>query len=221
MPPAAAAAAARRWSRPRRLFGLAALAMLALLFSAGLRGMAARYLEPRVAGRQLAAGQRFYDALHDIATTARRSTRCAGWRWWCRSRGGTIWMLVQALAWTCRSPVFRGRAGAVRGADPSRLAERHRRARGGVRLLPARFDDRRQAIALGVAFFAVGTATALAGAPSCSCDGCATGSGGAAAHADRGSGAGTQSQPLSADTPWHERPADHPSPRPGPRLDRE
>src|SRR5205085_12112306 len=46
------------------VFGLAALTVMALLFSARLRGAAALHLEPRVAGRQLAAGQRFYEALH-------------------------------------------------------------------------------------------------------------------------------------------------------------
>ena len=40
-----------------------------------LRGLAARYLEPRVSGRQLAAGQRFYDALHEYRV---EETLCIG-----------------------------------------------------------------------------------------------------------------------------------------------
>jgi uncharacterized protein (TIRG00374 family) len=45
-------------------FGVAAAAVLVMLFSSRLRGAVARWLEPRAAGRRLAAGRRFYDALH-------------------------------------------------------------------------------------------------------------------------------------------------------------
>src|SRR5204863_340321 len=45
-------------------FGVAAAGTLALLFSSRLRGFVARALEPRSDGRRLAAGRRFYEALH-------------------------------------------------------------------------------------------------------------------------------------------------------------
>ncbi|MGN6377900.1 MAG: lysylphosphatidylglycerol synthase transmembrane domain-containing protein, partial [Gaiellales bacterium] len=45
-------------------FGLAAIAILAMLFSSRLRGFVARTLGPRAGGRRLAAGQQFYEALH-------------------------------------------------------------------------------------------------------------------------------------------------------------
>ena len=45
-------------------FGAAAAVALLLLFSSRLRGAVARWLEPRAAGRRLAVGGRFYEALH-------------------------------------------------------------------------------------------------------------------------------------------------------------
>ena len=78
-----------------------------------------------------------------------------------------------------------------------------------------------QAIALGVAFFAVGTATALAGAPILLVRWVRYGVQAVRPRTQiEDPEPALQSQPVSADTPWHERPADHPSPRPGPRLDR-
>ena len=72
--------------------------MLALLFSTRLRGFAARWLEPRVDGRRLAAGERFYDALH--AYREHRATLVAVFALAMAVqmvRIGIIWMLVQAL----------------------------------------------------------------------------------------------------------------------------
>jgi hypothetical protein len=79
-----------------------------------------------------------------------------------------------------------------------------------------------QAIALGVAFFAVGTATALVGAPILLVRWARYGVQAVRPRTQiEDPEPALQSQPVSADTPWHERPADRPPPRPGPRLDRE
>ena len=69
-------------------FGLAAAAILALLFSS--RPARRRRPLPRAArgGPRLAAGQRFYEALHALSRPPRRRWwRCAGWRCSCSSRG--------------------------------------------------------------------------------------------------------------------------------------
>jgi uncharacterized protein (TIRG00374 family) len=205
------------------LFGLAALAMLALLFSAGLRGMAARYLEPRVAGRQLAAGQRFYDALHEYRDHRATLGAVCGLALAVQvARVWTIWMLVQALRLDVPvSEIFA--AGPVLFAAlilPVSL--------NGIGVREAVFvsflrdsTTAEQAIALGVAFFAVGTATALAGAPILLVRWVRYGVQAVRPHTRiEEPEPALQSQPVSADTPRHERPADHPSPRPGPRLDR-
>ena len=61
-------------------FGVAAAGTLALLFSSRLRGFVARVLEPESDGHRLAAGGRFYDALHTYRGQSGR------WRSWARSR---------------------------------------------------------------------------------------------------------------------------------------
>jgi uncharacterized protein (TIRG00374 family) len=205
------------------LFGLAALAMLALLFSAGLRGVAARYLEPRVAGRQLAAGERFYDALHEYRDHRATLAAVCGLALAVQvARVWTIWMLVQALRLDVPvSEIFV--AGPVLFAAlilPVSL--------NGIGVREAVFvsflrdsTTAEQAIALGVAFFAVGTATALAGAPILLVRWARYGVQAVRPRKQiEDPEPALQSQPVSADTPWHERPADHASPRPGPRLDR-
>ncbi|MGZ4480900.1 MAG: lysylphosphatidylglycerol synthase transmembrane domain-containing protein [Gaiellales bacterium] len=148
------------------VFGLAAVVILALLFSSGLRGLAARTLEPRIEGRQLAAGQRFYDALH--AYREHRATLAAV----CALavvvqalRIGTIWMLVKALdLHVSIESVFA--TGPVLFAAlilPVSL--------NGIGVREAVFvyflrdsTTPAQAVALGVAFFVLGSATALIGA---------------------------------------------------------
>ena len=149
------------------IFGLAALAVLALLFSARLRGAAARYLEPRAAGgRQLAAGQRFYEALHGYRNhRATLVVVCALALAVQIARVGTIWMLVKGLGLDV--PLVEIYAvGPVLFAAlilPVSL--------NGIGVREAVFvsflrdsTTPEQAIALGLAFFAVGTATALVGA---------------------------------------------------------
>ena len=81
------------------LFGLAALVVMGLLFSARLRGAAARFLEPRVAGHQLAAGQRFYEALHGYREHRATLAAVCGLALAVQiARVGTIWMLVRGLS---------------------------------------------------------------------------------------------------------------------------
>jgi uncharacterized protein (TIRG00374 family) len=148
------------------VFGVAAVVVLALLFSARLRGLAARYLEPRVAGRQLAAGQRFYEALHGYREhRATLAAVCALALAVQIARVGTIWMLVQALS--LHVPLAEVYAtGPVLFAAlvlPVSL--------NGIGVREAVFvsflrdsTSAEQAVALGFAFFAIGTATALVGA---------------------------------------------------------
>jgi hypothetical protein len=147
-------------------FGLAALLVLALLFSARLRGLAARVLEPRVGQRRLAAGQRFYDALHGYRDHRATLAAVCGLALVVQlARVGTIWMLVKALE--LHVPVTEIYAtGPVLFAAlvlPVSL--------NGIGVREAVFVSflrdstaPEQAIALGVAFFAIGTVTALVGA---------------------------------------------------------
>jgi glycosyltransferase 2 family protein len=147
-------------------FGVAAAAVLALLFSSRLRGAVARWLEPRAAGRRLAVGQRFYDALHayrDHRTTLvtvgliALAVQVA--------RVGVIWMLARALGLNVPDSVvlLAGPVVFAALALPVSL--------NGIGVREAVFvyflhghAGRPQAIALGLAFFAVGTLTALGGA---------------------------------------------------------
>jgi glycosyltransferase 2 family protein len=147
-------------------FGVAAAAVLALLFSSGLRGAVARWLEPRAAGRRLALGQRFYDALH--AYRDHRATLVSVGLLALAvqvARVGVIWMLTQALGLNVPDSVvlLAGPVVFAALALPVSL--------NGIGVREAVFvyflhghAGRPQAIALGLAFFAVGTLTALGGA---------------------------------------------------------
>ena len=146
-------------------FGLAAALILGLLFSARLRGFAARVLEPRVEGRQLAAGQRFYDALH-----AYREHRAALATVFLLAlavqaiRLATIVMLVRALDLDVP-------AGAAFATGPVLFAALILPiSLNGIGVREAVFvaflrdwTTPAEAVALGVAYFAVGAATALVG----------------------------------------------------------
>ena len=150
-------------------FGVGApLARSALLFSSRLRGAVARWLEPRAAGRRLAVGQRFYEALH--AYRAHRGTLVAVGLLALvvqAARVGVIWMLVRALG------LRRARLACVLLAGPvvfAALALPVSLNGIGVReavfvyFLHGHAGTPSEAIALGLAFFAVGTLTALGGA---------------------------------------------------------
>ena len=147
-------------------FGVAAAAVLVMLFSSRLRGAVARWLEPRAAGRRLAAGRRFYDALH--AYRDHRGTLVAVGLLALAvqlARVGVIWMLVRALGLDVPDSVvlLAGPVVFAALALPVSL--------NGIGVREAVFvyflhghAGRSEAIALGLAFFAVGTLTALGGA---------------------------------------------------------
>jgi uncharacterized protein (TIRG00374 family) len=147
-------------------FGFAAAAVLGLLFSSRLRGAVARWLEPRAAGRRLAFGQRFYDALHAYRHHRGTLTAVAVLALAVQiARVGVIWMLVRALQLDVPDSVvlLAGPIVFAALALPVSL--------NGIGVREAVFvyflhghAGRPQAIALGLAFFAVGTLTALGGA---------------------------------------------------------
>ena len=80
-------------------FGVAAAGTLALLFSSRLRGVVARVLEPRSDGHRLAAGGRFYEALHTYRGH-RRTLALVGTLALVvqLARVGVIWLLTRALS---------------------------------------------------------------------------------------------------------------------------
>jgi uncharacterized protein (TIRG00374 family) len=147
-------------------FGIAAAAVLALLFSSRLRGVVARWLEPRATGRRLAVGQRFYDALHayrhhrgTLVVVALLALVVQ------LLRVGVIWMLVQALGLDVPNSVvlLAGPVVFAALALPVSLNGIGVREAVFVYFLHG-YATRPEAIALGLAFLAVGTLTALGGA---------------------------------------------------------
>ena len=80
-------------------FGVAAAGTLALLFSSRLRGVVARALEPRSDGHRLAAGGRFYDALHTYRGHTRTLALVGALALVVQlARVGVIWLLTRALS---------------------------------------------------------------------------------------------------------------------------
>ena len=149
------------------VFGVAAAVVLALLFSPRLRGFAARWLEPRVDGRRLAAGERFYDALH--AYREHRATLGAVFALAVVvqvTRIFVIVMLVKALGLddVTTSSIF-ATAPVLFAALILPVSLNGIGVREAVFVYFLRDSTTpAQAIALDVAFFAVGAATALIGA---------------------------------------------------------
>jgi glycosyltransferase 2 family protein len=147
-------------------FGAAAAGVLALLFSSRLRGAVARWLEPRAEGRRLAVGQRYYDALHGYrahrGTLALVGLLALAVQ---AARVGVIWMLVRALGLDVPDSVvlLAGPVVFAALALPVSLNGIGVREAVFVYFLHG-YTTRPQAIALGLAFFAVGTLTALGGA---------------------------------------------------------
>jgi glycosyltransferase 2 family protein len=146
-------------------FGAAAVAILGLLFSARLRGLAARWLEPRVQGRQLAAGERFYHALHAYREhTAALAAVCALALVVQAARVGTIWMLVKALSLDVPAAEIYATGPVLFAALILPVSLNGIGVREAVFVSFLRDSTTpEEAIALGVLFFAVGTATALGG----------------------------------------------------------
>ena len=147
-------------------FGLAALLVMGLLFSARLRGLAARVLEPRVGEKRLAAGQRFYEALHGYRDQRGALAAVFGLALAVQIvRVGTIWMLVKALGLDVPITEIYATGPVLFAALVLPVSLN------GIGVREAVFvsflhdsTTAEQAIALGVAFFAVGTATSLVGA---------------------------------------------------------
>jgi uncharacterized protein (TIRG00374 family) len=148
------------------VFGAAAVVILALLFSPSLRGMAARWLEPRVEGRQLAAGQRFYDALH--AYRDHGTVLLAVFALAVLVQVARIWvivMLVSGLRLDVDTSLVFATAPVLFAALVLPVSLNGIGVREAVFVYFLRDQTTStQAIALGVAFFAVGAATALIGA---------------------------------------------------------
>jgi glycosyltransferase 2 family protein len=147
-------------------FGAAAAVALLLLFSSRVRGAVARWLEPRAAGRRLAVGGRFYEALH--AYRSHRGVLVAVGLLALLvqvARVGVIWMLARALGLDVPDSVvlLAGPVVFAALALPVSLNGIGVREAVFVYFLHG-YATRPQAIALGLAFFAVGTLTALCGA---------------------------------------------------------
>jgi glycosyltransferase 2 family protein len=149
------------------VFGIAAAVVLGLLFSPRLRGFAARWMEPRVEGRQLAAGERFYDALH--AYREHRATLAAVFVLAVIAQVARIFvivMLVKALRLddVTTSSIF-ATAPVLFACLILPVSLNGIGVREAVFVYFLRDSTTpAEAIALGVAFFAVGAATALVGA---------------------------------------------------------
>ena len=148
------------------MFGLAAATILALLFSSRLRGVVARTLEPRAGGRRLAAGQRFYEALHSYRDHRGTLVAVCGLAMVVQvARIGVIWMLVQALELPVSVGVVLVTGPVVFAALVLPVSLNGIGVREAVFVYFLRDQvPSSEAIALGFAFFAVGTATALVGA---------------------------------------------------------
>ncbi|MGN6377914.1 MAG: lysylphosphatidylglycerol synthase transmembrane domain-containing protein, partial [Gaiellales bacterium] len=148
-------------------FGLAAIAILAMLFSSRLRGFVARTLGPRAGGRRLAAGQQFYEALHTYRHHRAALAAVFGLAMVVQAaRVGVIWMLVKALELDVNFPVILVTGPVVFAALVLPVSLNGIGVREAVFVYFLRpYVPVAEAIALGLAFLAVGTATALMGAP--------------------------------------------------------
>ncbi|HET7170623.1 MAG TPA: lysylphosphatidylglycerol synthase transmembrane domain-containing protein [Gaiellales bacterium] len=147
-------------------FGAAAGVALALLFSSRLRGIVARTLEPRPDGHRLAAGERFYDALHTYrghsATLALVGALALVVQ---VARVGVIWLLVRALGLHVPDSVILLTGPVVFASLALPVSLNGIGVREGVFVYFLHgYAARPQAVALGLAFYAVGTITALGGA---------------------------------------------------------
>ena len=129
-------------------------------------GLAARVLEPRVGEKRLAAGQRFYEALHGYRDQRAALAAVFGLALAVQIvRVGTIWMLVKALGLDVPITEIYATGPVLFAALVLPVSLN------GIGVREAVFvsflhdsTTAEQAIALGVAFFAVGTATSLVGA---------------------------------------------------------
>jgi glycosyltransferase 2 family protein len=147
-------------------FGVAAAGALALLFSSRLRGVVARALEPRSDGHRLAAGGRFYDALHTYrghrGTLALVGALALVVQ---AARVGVIALLTRALSLDVPDSVILLTGPVVFASLALPVSLNGIGVREGVFVYFLHgYAARPQAVALGLAFYAAGTITALGGA---------------------------------------------------------
>jgi uncharacterized protein (TIRG00374 family) len=147
-------------------FGVAAAGTLALLFSSRLRGVVARALEPRSDGHRLAAGGRFYDALHSYRGHTRTLALVGSLALVVQvARVGVIWLLARALNLDIPDSVVLLTGPVVFASLALPVSLNGIGVREGVFVYFLHgYAARPQAVALGLAFYAVGTITALGGA---------------------------------------------------------
>jgi len=147
-------------------FGVAAAGILALLFSSRLRGVVARALEPRPDGHRLAAGGRFYEALHTYrghrGTLALVGALALVVQ---LARVGVIALLTRALSLDVPDSVILLTGPVVFASLALPVSLNGIGVREGVFVYFLHgYAARPEAVALGLAFYAVGTITALGGA---------------------------------------------------------
>lgn len=148
------------------LFGLAAVLVLALLFSSRVRGLTARLLAPRGGSGPLSAGARMFEALHGYRHHRRTLTAVGGLALAVQlARVASIWLLTRALGLDVPASVVLITGPVLFAALilPVSLNGIGVREAVFVEFLRGHATPS-QAFALGVAFFAVGTLTALVGA---------------------------------------------------------
>jgi uncharacterized protein (TIRG00374 family) len=147
-------------------FGVAAAGTLALLFSSRLRGVVARALEPRSDGRRLAAGGRFYDALHSYRGHTGVLALVGALALVVQlARVGVIGLLTRALGLDVPASVVLLTGPVVFAALVLPVSLNGIGVREGVFVYFLHgYAARPQAVALGLAFYAAGTITALGGA---------------------------------------------------------
>ena len=147
-------------------FGVAAGGALALLFSSRLRGVVARALEPRSDGHRLAAGGRFYDALHTYRGHSRTLALVGALALVVQlARVGVIALLTRALGLDVPDSVILLTGPVVFASLALPVSLNGIGVREGVFVYFLHgYAARPQAVALGLAFYAVGTITALGGA---------------------------------------------------------
>jgi uncharacterized membrane protein YbhN (UPF0104 family) len=145
---------------------VAAGGALALLFSSRLRGVVARVLEPRSDGHRLAAGGRFYDAPHTYRGHSGTLALVGALALVVQvARVGVIALLTRALGLDVPDSVILLTGPVVFASLALPVSLNGIGVREGVFVYFLHgYAARPQAVALGLAFYAVGTITARGGA---------------------------------------------------------
>jgi uncharacterized protein (TIRG00374 family) len=147
--------------------GLAAALLLALLFSSRVRELAARWLVPRSSRGRLSTGARFYDALHGYREARGALAAVFALALAVQAvRIGVVWMAARAIGADVTAGELVVAVPVMFAALVVPVALNGIGVREAVFVYFLRDGDTSaaEAFALGVEFFAVGTATALVGA---------------------------------------------------------